>query len=198
MEEEFDKVEDDSLVQKAGKFLSNKIDEQIKIEEPNDKVKELALRALQSNADKEENAIDEQDISNALTRYRIKCEQDKLKLRTKLEKKVIVQEVKADIFIKKYNNTIKRYGYLYDLETVETVDINGIPITITRPKDFTISQFANRMKAFSKWYKNLGDTTKILIKNTWKIVFWVGVSVAIVTILLNVMKYLSNSGILNI
>lgn len=191
-------IDKDSLVQKAGSFLSKKINDEINNSTSSSKVIDLATRALQTNADKEENAIDKQDVLNSIDRYRIKCEENKLKLRTKLEKKVIKQEVKADIFLKKYNNTIKRYGYLYNLETVETIDANGNAIIITRPKDFTISTFANKMKAFSKWYKNLGDTTKIIIKNTWKLVFWCGISIGIILLLYHGIKFLSLSGILNI
>ena len=102
-----------------------------------------------------------EEQKNELLQYQIECEKEKLAYRKEKEKKVVLEEVKAEIQEKKINALKKRYAYLYEL------DENG------QPKKFIASKFVNKYKEFCNWYDGTSDGFKKIIKYTFRIVFYV-------------------------
>ena len=67
-----------------------------------------------------------------------------------------------------------------------------------RYKNFTISKTINRLREFSNWYKNLADTTRKIIGTTLKVLLICGIIAAAGFTLYGLIKWLINSGILNV
>ena len=124
---------------------------------------------------------------NALERYKLR-----------IQKRVLREKEKADVYAIKLKNAQARWGYLYQTETVETVDENGNKIEEVRYKSFTTSKFINRYKEFVNWYKNLTAETQKVIWATVKFVIKTGILVAIGFAIYGVVKWLLDSGLLNI
>lgn len=60
-------------------------------------MKEAAERAVAAYIESANVTTGEREVVNAIRQYRINCEQRKLNLKTKLEKKAIREEVKAEV-----------------------------------------------------------------------------------------------------
>lgn len=132
-------------------------------------------------------AVQGQKQKNELERYKLR-----------IQKRVLREKEKADVYAIKLKNAQARWGYLYQTETVETVDENGNKIEEVRYKSFTTSKFINRYKEFVNWYKNLTAETQKVIWATVKFVIKTGILVAIGFAIYGVVKWLLDSGLLNI
>jgi hypothetical protein len=98
-----------------------------------------------------------QKQKNDLAQYYLDCEKEKLNFRKSKEKKVILQEVKAEVANKKMETLWKRYGYLYK-----------------EKKDFVASKSANVLREIANWWKGTSDNFKKVVKGTIKIILWTG------------------------
>ena len=132
------------------------------------------------------NALTEEQ-KNELLQYQLQCEKDKLEYRKEKEKKVVLEEVMAEIQERKINALKKRYGYLYEL------DENGQPIK------FVASKFVNKYKEICSWYEGTSDGFKKIIKSTLRIAFYALLAYlgykGLVWVYNNLPNLLSNNGL---
>lgn len=117
---------------------------------------------------------------NELAKYALDCQKEQLEYRKKKEKKLIKEQVNADIIEKQIEIQKKKYGYLYK------ADKDGNLI------DFVPNSFVNKFRAVCHWYANLGGGIKKVLWTTIKI----GLIVGGVFLAVKGMSWLANSGIL--
>lgn len=118
---------------------------------------------------------------NELAKYALDCKKEQLEYRKKKEKKLIKEQVNADIIEKKIEIQKKKYGYLYK------TDKDGNLI------DFVPNGFVNKFRAICYWYANLGNGIKKVLWTTIKI----GLIIGSVFLVIKGMGWLANSGILD-
>jgi hypothetical protein len=121
---------------------------------------EITERSAKAKLGEDMLAVMSQEHKNALSAYALDCEKQKLEFRTKKEKKLILEDVKADIAKKKIETLEKRYGYMYE---------DGEP--------FIPSKSYNRQREIVNWWNGLSDNIKKAIKGVLKVCFWGGVIV---------------------
>lgn len=105
-------------------------------------------------------AILKQEQLNDLADYYLKCEKEKLEFRKKKEKKLIIEDVKADIAQKKIETLKKRYGYMYK-----------------EGEEFIPSKSYNRQREIVNWWNGLSVNVKKTLKGIFRIAFWCGFGV---------------------
>lgn len=138
-------------------------------------------RKVYNELKKEANQIKDEELNREWEEYLLKKKKEAQDYRTKLEKNVIKQEVKADVYKKKREIAEKRFGYLYK-------DM----------KDFTPSKALNRLKEFRNWYNNLSDTIHKIVNTTLKWVFRLGLTTGGIFALYGILKWLLNNGLVNL
>jgi hypothetical protein len=121
---------------------------------------EVIQRQAKAKLSEDMLAVLDKEHKNELSQYYLKCEKEKLQFRKKKEKKIIIEEVRSEVFAKKLENLKRRYGYLYKK------DSNGEPI------DFIPSKSYNRQRELTNWWNGLGDNFKRIVKGTFKILIW--------------------------
>lgn len=170
-----------------------------------EKQRQKNLNEISENADfkKISRTLDEESVKTELERQTLeildqKQKNDLANFKLKLLKKALREQVKTEVYAVKLKNAQNRYGYLYETETVEIVDEEGETKYETRYKSFTISKFINRYKEFVNWYKNLTVETQKFIWATVKFIIRTGILVAIGFAIYGVVKWLLDSGMLNI
>lgn len=126
-------------------------------------------------------AVLNQEHKNELSQYLLNCEKEKLRFRKKKEKKIIIEEVRSEVFAKKLENLKRRYGYLYKK------DSNGEPI------DFIPSKSYNRQREVVNWWNGLGENFKRIIKGTLKILFWGCFLVLVVVVGYDLLKWVTTN-----
>lgn len=170
-----------------------------------EKQRQKNLKEISENAvfKKISHTLDEESVKTELERQTIeilnqKQKNDLANFKLKLLKKALREQVKTEVYAVKLKNAQNRYGYLYETETVEVVDEEGETKYETRYKSFTISKFINRYKEFVNWYKNLTVETQKFIWATVKFLVRTGILLAIGFAIYSVVKWLLDSGMLNI
>lgn len=170
-----------------------------------EKQRQKNLNEISENADfkKISRTLDEESVKTELERQTLeildqKQKNDLANFKLKLLKKALREQVKTEVYAVKLKNAQNRYGYLYETETVEIVDEEGETKYETRYKSFTISKFINRYKEFVNWYKNLTAETQKFIWTTVKFLVRTGIVLAIGVAIYYVVKWLLDSGMLNI
>lgn len=152
--------------------IQNQYDENKRQLATNEDFKELTQQIVKRSAkaelEKDMLAILSDEQKNELSKYLLDCEKHKLDYRKKKEKKVVLEEVKAEVSAKKINALKKRYGYLYKQ------DENGEPI------DFVANKFVNKYKEFINWWDGTSDGFKKIVKGILKVIFWGGIACLIV------------------
>lgn len=138
---------------------------------------EVSLRSVETLLRKDAVAVLSQENQNKLQEYILQKQKEELDYRAKREKNLIKKKVDAEVKNKETEIAYSRYGYLYKTKA-----------------DFTPNKFINKYKEFANWYKNLGDTTKNIIKTSLKIFMWI----CIVLIVFFACRWLINSGIINV
>lgn len=123
---------------------------------------EIVVRSAKAELSKDMLAILTEEQKNELTAYMLECEKGKLAYRKKQEKKVIIEEVKAEVSNKKIEAMKKRYGYLYPK------DEKGEPI------GFVANKAVNKYKEFCNWWDGTTDGFKRIVKGSLKVLFWTG------------------------
>lgn len=118
-------------------------------------------------------AILKQEQLNDLADYYLKCEKEKLEFRKKKEKKLILEDVKADIAQKKIETLKKRYGYMYKDD-----------------EEFIPSKSYNRQRELVNWWNGLSDNIKKTIKGVLKVVVWCGIGVLVVVLGRRVIRWI--------
>lgn len=118
---------------------------------------------------------------NELSAYLLECEKKKLDYRKNKEKKVIQEEIKAEVANKKIEALKKRYGYLYKK------DENGEPI------GFIANKMVNKYKEFCNWWEGTSDGFKRIVKGTLKIVFWAGLAIIICVLGYRAVKWIADN-----
>ena len=124
---------------------------------------EIVVRSAKAELSKDMLAILTEEQKNELTAYMLECEKGKLAYRKKQEKKVIIEEVKAEVSNKKIEALKKRYGYLYPK------DEKGEPV------GFIANKAVNKYKEFCNWWDGTTDGFKRIVKGSMKVLFWIGV-----------------------
>lgn len=124
---------------------------------------EIVIRSAKAELSKDMLEILTQEQKNELSAYLLECEKQKLSYRKKQEKKVIIEEVKAEVSNKKIEALKKRYGYLYPK------DNDGQPV------GFIANKAVNKYKEFCNWWDGTTDSFKRLVKGSLKVLFWAGV-----------------------
>lgn len=122
--------------------------------------KEITERTAKAELGKDMLNVLNEEQKNELALYMLQCEKQKISYRKKKEKKVILEDVKADIFNKKVEALKKKYGYLYEK------DENGNILNFVPSKSY------NRYRAFVNWWDNTSDGFKKITKGILKALFW--------------------------
>lgn len=113
--------------------------------------KEITVRATQAQFDKDRLDILKQEHLNELSAYILACEKEKLKFRQDKEKKLIIEDVKADLANKRIITLKKRYGYLYK-----------------EGEEFIPSKSYNRQREIANWWGGTSETFRKVVKSTAK------------------------------
>lgn len=142
---------------------------------------EIVKRKAQADLSKDMLEVLNEEQKNALAKFVLDCEKDKLEFRKKKEKKIIIEEIKADLFNKKVEALKKKYGYLYKRD--ENGDLIG----------FVPNKMYNKYASFCNWWANTTDGFKKIVKGTLKVVFWVGVAGLAIVIGYNLFEWISNA-----
>lgn len=166
---------------------------------------EVDARTVNAELDKQANKTLDTEIQNEYKQYELKKLKEKLDYKTKLEKNIAKQEVKAEVAQKKYDIALKRYGYLYKPTVKQIVgddgnpilDENGKPLTTVVPsKDFTPNKFINKTKELANYYDNLSDTAKKVIWSTIKFIVFASAGSLVIWGVVALFKRLAVSGVL--
>ena len=123
---------------------------------------EITERSAKAKLGEDMLAVMSQEHKNALSAYALDCEKKKLEFRTKKEKKLILEDVKADIAKKKIETLEKRYGYMYKEDEA-----------------FIPSKSYNRQRELVNWWNGLSVNVKRTIKGITRVLFWCGVGVLV-------------------
>lgn len=142
---------------------------------------EIVVRSAKAELSKDMLAILTEEQKNELTAYMLECEKGKLAYRKKQEKKVIIEEVRAEVSNKKIEALKKRYGYLYPK------DEKGEPI------GFVANKAVNKYKEFCNWWDGTTDGFKRIVKGSLKVLLWAGVSVLVVIVGYRALKWVSDN-----
>ena len=142
---------------------------------------EIVVRSAKAELSKDMLAILTEEQKNELTAYMLECEKGKLAYRKKQEKKVIIEEVKAEVSNKKIEALKKRYGYLYPK------DEKGEPI------GFVANKAVNKYKEFCNWWDGTTDGFKRIVKGSLKVLFWTGVITLAVVLGYRGVKWLTDN-----
>lgn len=142
---------------------------------------EIVKRKAQADLSKDMLEVLNEEQKNALAKFVLDCEKEKLEFRKKKEKKIIIEEIKADLFNKKVEALKKKYGYLYKRD--ENGDLIG----------FVPNKIYNKYASFCNWWANTTDGFKKIVKGTLKVVFWVGVAGLAIVIGYNLFEWISNA-----
>ena len=127
-------------------------------------------------------AVLSEEQKNELAKFILDCEKEKLNFRKRKEKKVIIENVKADIFNQKVEALKKKYGYLYKKD--ENGEIVG----------FVPNKIYNKYAAFVNWWDNTTNDFKKIVKGTLKVVFWAGVVAVVVLVGYHIFDWVSSVG----
>lgn len=121
----------------------------------------IMIRETKSQLEQDMLAILSAEQKNALAKYALDCEKEKLDYQKKKEKNLVKQQVKAEVFNKKVDVLKNKYGYLYKK------DENGNLLNFIPSKSY------NKYKAFCNWWDGTTDGFKKIVKGTLKVMFWV-------------------------
>ena len=141
---------------------------------------EITERSAKAKLGEDMLAVMSQEHKNALSAYALDCEKKKLEFRTKKEKKLILEDVKADIAQKKIETLKKRYGYMYK---------DG--------EEFIPSKSYNRQREIVNWWNGLSDNIKKTIKGVLKVAIWCGIGVLVFVLGRRVMLWIIENVELN-
>ena len=144
---------------KVGDAIDNQVDRRLNELNNNKTFQELSNRVTDKETEvqlKEKllNSLSKEQ-QNELNEYLLQCEKEKLKYRKKKEKKLIKEEMKAEIQKRKIDALWERFGYLY----------NG------NKTKFVPNKLNNKFKEVANFYDNSSTTFKKIIKTTFRIVF---------------------------
>lgn len=142
---------------------------------------EIVVRSAKAELSKDMLEILSQEQRNELSAYLLECEKAKLSYRKKQEKKVIIEEVKAEVSNKRIEALKKRYGYLYEK------DQNGEPI------GFIANKAVNKYKEFCNWWDGTTDGFKRIVKGSLKVLFWVGFGTLICIVGYRALKWVADN-----
>lgn len=157
----------------------------------------INMRGVGAELRSEEVRIENKELQNELEAYILKKKKEELDYRAKQEKDIVRQEVKAEVFKKKYEIAKQRYGYLYKSTWEEKLDEDGNTIKVEVPsKDFTPNKTINKFKEIAHYYNNLSKTAQKVIWTTVKLVLVLGGVALGGWLLFEVIKYISSSGII--
>lgn len=184
----------DSLLQSQRKKDLQNIAEDKEFRE---KSQEVANRSIYAKLRTEAIDVLSLEQKNALAKYTLDKEKEQLDYKIKYEKRLIKEEVKAEVYARKVKNAEIMYGQYYKQEVVDTLDKDGNVIKVVRYKNFTTSKFVNRLRVFANWYNNLAEGSRKIIWTTIKIIVVAGLIVGIGFGLYGIFKWLVNSGIIN-
>lgn len=156
----------------------------------------INMRGVGAELRSEEVRIEDKELQNELNAYILKKKKEELDYRAKKEKDIVRQEVKAEVFKKKYEIAKQRYGYLYQSKWEDKLDEDGNTIKVEVPsKDFTPNKVINKLKEIAHYYNNLSKTAQKMIWTTIKLVFVLGGVALGGWLLWEGIKFISSMGI---
>ena len=126
---------------------------------------EITERSAKAKLGEDMLAVMSQEHKNALSAYALDCEKKKLEFRTKKEKKLILEDIKADLVQKKIEILKKKYGYMYK-----------------ENEPFIPSKSYNRQRELVNWWNGLSINVKKTIKGLFRVAIWGAIAVLGVTI----------------
>lgn len=160
--------------------------------------RELNTRKVAGKLEEEANKVLDKELQNELDKYRLKKIKEELDYRQKKEKRIVKQQVRADVKATKRRIAEQRFGYLYIPDGTYTyVDKDGNEQTAIKYKNFTPSWSINKMKEVSNWYKNQTETVQKIIWNTVRFVIFGGMGAAVCYVIYRAVRWLASSGALN-
>lgn len=142
---------------------------------------EIVVRSAKAELSKDMLEILSQEQKNELSAYLLECEKHKLSYRKKQEKKVIIEEVKAEVSNKKIEALKKRYGYLYPK------DESGEPV------GFIANKAVNKYKEFCNWWDGTTDGFKRIVKGSLKVAFWLGITTLVCIVGYRALKWVADN-----
>ena len=164
------------------------------------------LRSVGAKLQKQENNTWDEELENDYKRYELSKKKEALDYKTKLEKNIVKEQVKAEVSQKKYEVALARYGYLYKQQTKPVLDANGDPVVdengkpvmqVIPAKDFTPNKFINKTKELVAFYDNLSDQVKKAIGVTFKLFLIAGGLTLLYFGIKAGINWLSTIGVLN-
>ena len=157
---------------------------------------EINMRGVGAELHSEEVKILDKELQNELDTYILKKKKEELDYRAKKEKDIVRQDVKAQVFEKKYEIARKRYGYLYKSTWEDRIDEDGNITKVEVPsKDFTPNKLINKLKEIAHYYNNLSATAQKMIWTTLKLVLVIGGVALVGWGLVEAVKFISSNGI---
>ncbi len=142
---------------------------------------EIVVRSAKAELSKDMLAILSEEQKNELTAYMLDCEKSKLAYRKKQEKKVIIEEVKAEVSNKKIEALKKRYGYLYPKD--DKGEVIG----------FVANKSVNKYKEFCNWWDGTTDGFKRIVKGSLKVLLWTGVATLVCILGYRVLRWIADN-----
>lgn len=118
----------------------------------------------------------DKERKNELQAYILQCEKEKLDFKKKKEKKVIIEEVKADISNRKIEALKKRYGYMYK-----------------ENEEFIPNKFHNITREISNWWNGTSDNFKKIVKGVLKVFFWGAVAILVIKVGSHLVEWIANN-----
>lgn len=118
--------------------------------------KQITERGARAELGEDMLDILDKEQKNDLKAYELKIEKDKLKYKQKKEKKIISEEVKAEVSNRRTEALKKRFGYMYK---------DG--------EEFIPNKFYNRQREITNWWKGTSDNFKKFVRGGLKIFLWV-------------------------
>lgn len=131
------------------------LQEQKNSEEITQATKQVTERKIKAELVKDMLVVMNEEQKNELAQYYLECEKKTLAYRKRKEKKIIIEEVSAEIQKRKFNALWLRYGYMY-----------------ADQKSFVPNKLHNIGKEISIWWNGASDNFKRVVKGTIKLVFW--------------------------
>lgn len=146
---------------------------------------EITERTAKAELGKDMLEVLSKEQKNELALYVLECEKQQIEYRKKHEKKVILEEVQAEVFDKKVKALKKKYGYLYKKDENGEI-VNFIP-----------SKAYNKYRAFCHWWENTTDGFKKIVKGTLKVLFWCAIVGLVVLVGYKLFDWISSVNIPN-
>ena len=150
-----------------------KLQEQLSTEEIQRAISQVIEKKTKAELAKDMLIVMNAEQQNALAQYYLECQKDQLAYRKKKERKVIIEETKANIKNRKIEALWLRYGYMYKDK-----------------KDFIPSKIYNTEKEIVMFWNGTSENFRKLVKGTLRFIFWGIVAYLAIKYGVKILRYL--------